>query len=480
MAYKYGDRNQIMLLPPCIDDYVGGDAPVRAYDAIIEALDFQELGIEVKENKVGNSSYDPVTMLKLLTYSYSYGIKSSRKIERACHDNLSFTWLMGGLKPDHKTISEFRRKNIGTLKNILKQTVRICLKLNLVDGNVLFVDGSKFRGNANRDNNHSETWCKEKLEALDQRIEELLVECEKQDKNEIDEASYVKMNKELAQKERLKKKIEFALSELKRKKVKKINITDPDSVVMKSRQGSHSSYNIQSVVDEKEGLIVHANAIVDNNDFAQFDGQIREAMNNTGQKCKVACADSGYCNLETLKEIDNDGICVVVPSARQVTWHKPKPFEKNEFKYDQQNNCYFCAEGYRLKYCGRNIKRQIDNYKIEDPQLCITCSHYGRCTKSKKGRSIQRYWNESEKERFENQYIEFQDIYSKRKQKVELPFGHIKNNLGYGQFLLRGIEKVQGEISLLASCFNIRRLIGIFSVKGLIKRIMEFLPLLYA
>ena len=104
MAYRYGRRFQMKLLPQSIEEYVTKDDPVRAYDAFVEALDFNELGIEINPNKVGNSEYDPKAMLKLFVYGYSYGVRSSRKLERETYHNLSFMWLMGGLKPDHKTI----------------------------------------------------------------------------------------------------------------------------------------------------------------------------------------------------------------------------------------------------------------------------------------------------------------------------------------------------------------------------------------
>ena len=111
MAYRCGDRYQMNLMPQSIEEYVTPANPVRVYDAFVEALNFQQLGIELNTDKVGNSEYDPRSMLKLLVYGYSYGVKSSRKLERECHHNLAFIWLMGGLKPDHKTIAEFRRRH---------------------------------------------------------------------------------------------------------------------------------------------------------------------------------------------------------------------------------------------------------------------------------------------------------------------------------------------------------------------------------
>jgi len=135
MAYRYGDRYQTNLMPQSIDEYIAEDNPVRAYDAFVEALDFSSLGLEINPDKVGNSEYDPRSMLKLLVYGYSYGIKSSRKLERECHHNLSFIWLMGGLKPDHKTIAEFRRNNKQALRKVLRQNARMCIKLDLIAGN---------------------------------------------------------------------------------------------------------------------------------------------------------------------------------------------------------------------------------------------------------------------------------------------------------------------------------------------------------
>ena len=116
MAYRYGDRQQRIFFPQSVDEYIPADAPVRAYDVIVDSLDFDALGIEVNSHKVGCPQYDPIVMLKLLVYGYSYGIRSSRKLERETHYNLSFIWLAGGLKPDHKTIAEFRRKNKSVLK----------------------------------------------------------------------------------------------------------------------------------------------------------------------------------------------------------------------------------------------------------------------------------------------------------------------------------------------------------------------------
>src|SRR3990170_5072044 len=167
MALRQANRQQMEFLPPSIEQYVAADAPVRIYDLFVDSLDFNELGIEIDPLKEGNPSYDPRLMLKLLIYGYSYGVPSSRKLERETYYNLSFIWLMGGLKPDHKTIAEFRRKHKEALKKALFQCVRLCLKLDLIAGNILFVDGSKIRGNASIKN----TWTAEKCQRVLQKVE---------------------------------------------------------------------------------------------------------------------------------------------------------------------------------------------------------------------------------------------------------------------------------------------------------------------
>ena len=148
MAYRQGNRDQQTLLPPSIEDYVPADAPVRAYDAMIETMDLAAMGFAWNPHAVGNSRYHPQSMLKLLVYGYSYGIRSSRKLERECHYNLSFIWLTGGPKPDHKTIAEFRRLNKSPLQQVIRRCARICIDLSLIDGNILFLDGTRLRANA--------------------------------------------------------------------------------------------------------------------------------------------------------------------------------------------------------------------------------------------------------------------------------------------------------------------------------------------
>ncbi len=473
MAYRYGNRDQSGLFPQSIEEYVGQEDPVRAYDAFVESLDFDELGIEIDPEKVGNSQYDPKAMLKLLVYGYSYGIKSSRKLERESHHNLSFIWLTGGLKPDHKTIAEFRRNNKQALKKVLKQCVRVCMKLDLIAGNVLFVDGTKLRANASRSQTHDRAYYEQLLSQVDCRVEQLLEDCERVDQQEEGLGSSVAMDKELAQSERLKEKIQQALEACKESGQELINLTDPDCALMHSVQGNHASYNVQSVVDDQHGLIVHAQAVRETSDVNQFAQQIDQAQEVLNKPCEVACADAGYADTEELKKIDEQGIKVVVPSQRQALREEEGPFSKSHFTYDKEQDCYECPEGHRLSYAGTDIRSGKRHYQITNKELCQQCVHYGQCTSAKRGRKIIRLELEEVKEKLETQYQEgtSQEIYARRKARVEHPFGHIKRNLKTDAFLMRGRDGVEAETSLLATCFNLARMITILGISGLIQKL---------
>lgn len=459
MAYREGNRHQMTFLPALIDEYVGQNDPVRAYDAIVDCMDIEELGLMIDSSQVGNPAYDPKAMLKLLVYGYSYGWRSSRKLERACHHNLSFIWLLGGLKPDHKTIANFRKDNKEVVAKVLKQTARLCIKMDLIEGNCLFTDSTKVRGSASIDKTRTRQGWEEKLREIDRNIDQLFEECNKIDEREAD--SLVEVQREIQDKQKLQHKVRGLLEQMDIENSQKLNGTDTDCVNFKSRQGSHAGYSAHITVDEKHGLIVSADVVSDSNDTQQFSSQVEQAVDTLGKPCQTAVADAGYWN-DGLKETATKQIDVIVPSRKQAQ-HEPidDPFGRDKFRYDAENNQYYCPEGKRLKYSHYSTKKEHYIYRIEKTSLCLECPHYKACTNSKRGRSIIRLKEEGLRERLEARYAseEGQAIYRKRKEKVELPFGHIKRNLNGGAFLVRGRKAVKAEWAIFASCFNIARMI---------------------
>lgn len=472
MAYRYGNRDQQTLLPSSIEDYVPEDAPVRAYDAMIEALDLPAMGFVFDSHRVGNSQYNPKAMLKLLVYGYSYGLRSSRKLERECHYNLSFIWLVGGLKPDHKTIAEFRRRNKYSLRKVIHQCARICIDLNLIDGNVLFMDGTRLRANASIEHSWTSAKGQTMLAELDERISDLVDACEQADQNETEQSSLVHLEKTLADQRALKNRIEQILTSIEQDGQSSVNTTDPDCIRIHSRQGSHAGYTGQIAVDDAHGLIVNSDVVSQNNDSKQFANQLKQANAILTEPCKTGCADAGYTDYETLSHIDYDQTDVIVPSQTTPSKTASHPFDKSRFVYNETDDCYLCPAGHRLTGKGIDAKKHSRIYYAGS--VCRSCKHFGHCTTNRlQGRKVRRYDFELLRMALEERYQEpdAQAIFARRKMRVEHPFGHIKRNLNAGHFLLRGLAGVRAEMSLLASCFNIRRLITLLGVPELIAKL---------
>lgn len=477
MALRQGNRRQMELLPASIEQYVAEDAPVRAYDAFVEALDFKELGIDIDPSKEGNPSYDPKAMLKLLVYGYSYGVRSSRKLERETYYNLSFIWLMGGLKPDHKTTAEFRRRNKEALKKALVQCVRLCLKLNLLVGNVLFVDSSKIRGNASIKNTWTKEKCQKVLAKAEKKIAEVISEAEVIDKEEDGQPSLVSLEKELEDARNIKQRVEQIMEELEESGKKNLNTVDKDCARINSLRGTGAGYSTQVVADDKNGLIVSCDVVSANNDLGQFSVQIDKAQEVMDKQCQTAVADSGYAYTDDLEKIDKEGIRVIVPTQRLASGKEIGEYDKRRFIYDADKDCYLCPRGETLIYYGLNRKKNGKLYIIEKKEICLGCAVFGKCTTSKRGRKVSRLFGEELRDRLEKEFglSQNQEIYKRRQQKVELIFGHIKRNLGVSSFLLRGLEGVNAEMSVLSICFNLRRMITLLGYQGLVMKLKGLL-----
>ena len=477
MAYIMGNRKQKTFFPPTIEDYVGKEDPVRVYDAFIDSIDLQEMGIIIEPFQAGAPAFEPKAMLKLIVYGYSYGIRSSRKLERACYHNLSFMWLVSGIQPDYRTIARFRSDNKEAIKQILRQNVKLCIKLGLIEGNTLFVDGSKFRANASINNTWDEERCKKRLEIAEKNIERIMEEAEQIDKEEDSAGTLVKLNEELQDQKKMRAKVQEIVKTLKETGKEKINTTDKDSVNGKSRQGSHAVMNCEVTTDEKHGLIVNSEAVSQNNDLNQLSPQVEQSTEILGKPPAQVVSDSGYFSLKDIERVPEQ-VKVIMPSRRQAQKENKKtevdPFSIEEFSYDKERDVYICPEGKILENKGIAFGSQEKiSYKARGKE-CMGCKHFGICTTGKNGRWVVRMVKQEEqKKRLEEIYHEeeSQKLYKLRKEKAELPFGHMKRNLGGGQFLLRGREKVNAELSILSTCFNIARMMTIIGIPMLIAKL---------
>lgn len=479
MAYKVGNRMQQTFLPNSIEDYVAQNDPVRVYDAFVDALDFQQLKIPLESIQSGADTYYPKQMVKLLVYGYSYGFRSSRKLARACQHNLSFIWLLGGLIPAYRTIARFRDKYKEQIKNILKQSVQMCLKLDLIDGNSLFIDSSVFKANASLQKTYNHERCDKALDAINKHIDQLVDEIQRLDTQEQDQEPLTELKGQLTDQNKRKERIEEIVKELNQRQEQctkeqtpSYNTTDPQCTKIHKSNKTTAGYTVQMTVEGKHGLIVHAESTNIHNDAGQLSDQIQKSKAVLNNIPKTVATDTGYYSLQDLSKVDSS-ITVVIPSQKQVLKEckkdKPTPFDKEHFVYDNKSDQYICPEGHRFNRVGFDKHKQQYSYRTKKKN-CLTCRHFGECTRSPKGRTIKRSIHENLKEQLEEVYKseQGQNIYAQRKQKSELPFGHLKHNLQANEFLLKGKSGTNAEISLLSTVFNVTRMISIIGVARLL------------
>ena len=284
------------FLPDCIDDYVGKDNPVRVVDAFVDQLNMDELGFKrAKLNDTGRPSYDPRDLLKLYIYGYFNKIRSSRKLMQECTRNIEVMYLIGKLVPDFRTIADFRKDNPVSLKKVFKEFVKICVKLNLYQRELLSIDGSKFRAQNSKDNCYNREVLEKKLLNIENHINDYLNYLDKEDKNEValEESTPAKIEAALKELKKRKEKYTGYLEELERSGETQLLTTDPDARRMHSKDGFHCSYNAQTAVDGSSHLI--AGYSVDNKTDV---GHLREVSDEAKKLLEVSSievlADKGY------------------------------------------------------------------------------------------------------------------------------------------------------------------------------------------
>jgi transposase len=169
------DRHQVVLLPECLDDYIGEDNPVRIVDAFVEELDLQSLGFRgVDPAATGRPAYHPAVLLKLYIYGYLNRIQSSRRLEREAQRNVELMWLTGRLTPDFKTIADFRHHNGAGIRNVCKRFIAMCRELKLFTQAIVAIDGSKFKAVNSRDRNITPGKIDKRQEQIEQSIQRYL------------------------------------------------------------------------------------------------------------------------------------------------------------------------------------------------------------------------------------------------------------------------------------------------------------------
>lgn len=476
MAHITGeDRSQLLLLPDAVDDYVGPDNPVRFIDAfVVDGLDPEAAGFQrVRPTDKGRPGYDPADMLKLYIYGYLNRIRSSRRLEVETHRNLEVIWLLRQLKPDFKTIAEFRRDNRGAFRAVFRQFVRLCRELDLYGRELLAVDGTRIKAVNNRDRNFTRAKLKMHLQRIDERLDRYLDQMNEADADDAggSAVAVADFQDKIASLRDRKETLERHRQTLDDTGEAQLSLTDPDSRSMHSGTQVGVGYNAQIAVDTKHNLIAEQQVHSKVSDLGLLAETAIAARENLAA-CKIdVVADRGYYKIEDIEACETAGVTPYVPRPDRSTARNSGHFPKSEFQYDAATDTYRCPAGERLKplYRGSVDKSRTGTYVVSyvNRAACRGCALRERCTK-KTYRSLKRFENESTMERMANRLAAKPGVMDRRRESVEHPFGSIKQWMGQGAFLTRRLGNVRGEFSLTALAYNIRRAINLVGIPALI------------
>lgn len=467
-------NNKAMLLfPASIGDYLSKDHLAWIIDDVVDELNLSCLYDKV--SSVGNPSYHPKMMLKILFYSYTQKTFSSRKIAKRLETDVAFIFLSGMQKPDFRTISDFRKNSLREISELFVQIVRLCKKLGLIDLGHISLDSTVIKANASKEQFYTKDRLDQEEELIKQKIHELLKNAQDIDDYEDQKFGPDKRGDEIPEEIRNHKrrleKIRLAKKVLREKRPKKINLVDQDATFQKSHSQTLSGYRTQISVDDKEQVIVACDVTNSATDTTELNPLIEQTFQNAHKPTNastIITADSGYSSMQNLKDLEESkqNIDAYIPDnkyqARQRNRQidEDSPFHKKNFKYNRRQDTYLCPNNRKLKLIGKRTDDTGNRFSYYRCNSCQGCKHLGVCTKSPKGRAIKVYENEHLIYNMRNKLntLEGKLIYKRRKTIVEPVLGNIKHNLGFREFLLRNVHKVKAEFSLIAIAHNILKI----------------------
>ena len=473
MNYVAGaSREQGLLFPEIIDDYITPENPVRFIDAFVEELALEELGFRhATLPETGRPPYDPGDLLRLYIYGYLNRVRSSRRLEAEAQRNLEVLWLLRKLAPDFKTIADFRKDNGPAIKAVCRQFTLLCRKLELFGGELVAIDGSKFAAQNAKDRNLSQKKLQALLAEIDRRIESYLGELAAADKLEEQTGSAGRASalqeKIAALKDRQGRYREL-LDGLEQSGASQVSLSDPDSRAMSQGAGVTVGYNVQAAVDDKHSLIVATDVTNTTSDSGELSGMAMKAQEALEVERLAAVADKGYYNGKEILACDSVGITAYVAKPLTSANTARGLYGKERFTYVPEKHVYICPAGRELTYrFSTNEKgRPIHYYRARD---CRSCELRNLCTRNKANRTITRLAFEEIQEKMAERVAAHPEIMKRRKAIIEHCFGTIKRTLGYYYFLCRGFAKVRTELSLTVLAYNLKRALNLVGVQAMIE-----------
>jgi transposase len=457
------DRAQTLLLPEALDDYVGHDNPVRFIDAFVDGLDLAAAGfIRQTPKSTGRPGYAPADLLKLYIYGYLNRVRSSRRLEAETHRNVEATWLLRQLKPDFKTIADFRRNNRNAFRSIFRQFVLLCRQLELFGRELIAVDGTRIKAVNNKGRNITRASLTEFIRRADARLDDYLQRLDTSDATEATTsgARVKNLAEKIAALRERRVRCKAMLAELERSGESQLSLTDPDSRAMAAHTRVAVGYNAQVAVDAKHKLIVEQQVTNQVVDLGLLTPTAEPAKAALGVETIAVVADRGYFKIEDIEACEQAGMEPYVPRPQRGPSVRGGFYRKDEFSYEPGTDSFLCPAGQRLGVYSSSLLRGLKKIKYANRIACRDCRLRAKCM-GNSFRLVSRLENEAVLDRMAARIARRPGIFARRRETVEHPFGSIKQWMNQGAFLMRGMEAVRGEFSLTALAYNLRRVLNI-------------------
>jgi hypothetical protein len=388
--------------------------------------------------------------------------------------NVEVMWLLSKLTPDFKTIADFRKDNLSAIKAVCRQFTLLCKRLDLFGGELIAVDGSKFRALNSRKRNFNRERLSRIIQQLDKKIAAYLAEVEHQDEIEpaVVKPTAAELHAKIEQLKERQQHYQDLTIELQQSGIQEISLTDPDSRLMVvGQQRLDVCYNVQSAVDSKHKLIVHHEVTNLPDDHEHLVPMAVAAKQMLQVETVELIADKGYYSGEEVKKCEDQGIVTYIPKPHVSPKLKKEMFTKDDFRYDSLMDTYTCPEGAQLTHRFTTGERKGTLQRYYRTTACKSCAVRSRCTENKPGRTIKRLIDEVVLERMAERLRGSPEKMRLRSSLVEHPFGTMKRGMNQGYFLMKGLAKVGTEMSLTALSYNIKRVLNILGVRQMIEAV---------
>ena len=458
MAYIQTKKGQNWLIPPSIKEMIPKEHICFFVEEFVEGMDFTNF--DMIYAGAGHPAYQPRILMKTTIMGMLSRIRSSRKLASATRESFIFMYLAEKVNPDFRTIARFRKDNAVFIKDTFKLTVKLASDCKIIDLSFIGIDGSKMKAYASK----KQYFDKEMLDKLDKAVDKMLKEdialddLEEQifgDKEEgltgMDERDLRKVvrdNFKNKDKAKMKQKIARAREELEQNNLQKVSLSDPQSRVMQhAKKYSEPCYNTQFSVTKNQ--IIVANDVCQNgHDAHQFIPQMRNVKENikltTETKVGVDC---GYSDGINIKFAEDEKIDLYVPSRAQAQEFdgKEQSLNHDKYEYDRKKDELIVGPT-RFRFKGLYIRKdgkKIFQYWNDD---------------LRKKKDVPFYFRERLRMRDKMKEPESKEVYRLRKCTVEPVIGNIKQNLGFREFLLKGLHGTRIEMNLVSIAHNLGKI----------------------